>query len=262
MIPLHGILLAARHAARSCMRGKRLFALLTLVSLPGLLTIATRVFESSTMSTNEFHGVILMLVFLFTIPFSALLLGVGVLGDELEGRTVTYLWTRPVGRGWTYLGRYLGAGVGYALLFVPAMFIALHAQSPAESLGDVSLWRPIAIGLGGFFVYLAFFALLRTVLKRALVAGMFYTLVVDLAVSRMPAVGAAKLSVWHHLMVIHCSAFDMGSARVTARLARTIAPGETLTTSAVALASIGLFCLGLGMWMARTREYPVAGAVA
>ena len=63
-------------------------------------------------------------------------------------------------------------------------------------------------------------------------------------------------------MVVHCSAFEMGGARVTARLARTIAPGETFTTSAVALACIGLFALLLGMWMARTREYPVAGAVA
>jgi len=123
-------------------------------------------------------------------------------------------------------------------------------------------WIAIAIGLGGFFVYLALFAALRTLLKRALVAGMFYTLVVDLAVSRMPAVGAAKLSVWHHLMVIHCSAFEMGSSRVTARLVRTIAPGETFTTSAVTLAAIGLFALVLGMWMARAREYPVAGAVA
>ena len=191
MIPLNGILLSARHAARSCMRGKRLFALLALVSLPLLLTTATRIFESETMSANEFHGVVLMLMFLFTVPFSALLLGVGVLGDELEGRTVTYLWTRPVGRGWTYLGRYLGSGFGYAVLFVPAMFIALHMQTPAEALGDVSLLRPIAIGLGGFFVYLALFALLRTLLKKALVAGMFYTLVVDLAVSRMPADGRA-----------------------------------------------------------------------
>jgi len=262
MIPLNGILLSARHAARSCMRGKRLFALLALVSLPLILTALSRIFDTPTMSANEFHGVVLMLMFLFTVPFSALLLGVGVLGDELEGRTVTYLWTRPVGRGWTYLGRYLGSGFGYAVLFVPAMFIALHVQTPVAALGDVSRLRPIAIGLGGFFVYLALFAMLRTLLKKALVAGMFYTLVVDLAVSRMPAVGAAKLSVWHHMMVVHCSAFEMGSARVTARLAQTIAPGETFTTSVVSLASIGLGSLALGMWMARTREYPVAGAVA
>ena len=262
MIPLHGILLAARHAARSCMRGKRLFALITLVSLPPILTIATRVFESSTMSVNEFHGVVLMLTFQFTVPFSALLLGVGVLGDELEGRTITYLWTRPIGRGWTYFGRYLGAGFGYSVLFVPAMFLALHVQTPAAELGEVSLVRPIAIALCGFFVYLALFAALRTLFKKALVIGMFYALVMEIFVARLPGVGAAKLSVWHHMALIHSSAFDPTSARVLRRLSRSFAPGETVSASMMAMAGIGLFSLALGMWMVRKREYPVAGAVA
>jgi len=262
MIPLRGILLTARHAARTCLRGKRLLALLTLVALAPVLTAAIRVLDSAIMSAGGFHGMVLMLTFQFVIPFSALLLGVGVLGDELEGRTITYLWTRPVGRGWLYLGRYLGFGVAYAFLFVPAMAIALHLRAPAAELAGVSLWRPIGIGLGGFFAYLALFSLLRTLLKRALVVGMFYILTVDMAIAKFPGVGAAKLSIWHHLVVIHSDAFEPGQTKLLATFARTIGAGENAGVSTMVLLVGGITALVLGMWIVRTREYPVAGAVA
>jgi len=259
---IQGVLLCARHAARSCLRGKRLMALVALTALPFVVLLLMRVFGSATMKPQQFHLVILILTYQFVIPLSALLLGVSILGDELEGRTITYVWTRPVGRGWLYLGRYLGTGVAYSLLFVTTMALALHLRTPAEQLAGVSMWRPIGIGVAAFFVYLSVFALLRTLLKRALVVGMFYTLVMEFVVAWMPRVGAGKLSIWHHVLVLHLDAYDASSAPLLRTAAGTVGADETFAAHATVLACVCVGALAIGMLMVRTREYPVAGSVA
>jgi len=44
----------------------------------------------------------------------ALFYGTSVLGDELDGKTLTYLFTRPLPRWHFVLGKYLGIGPGAA----------------------------------------------------------------------------------------------------------------------------------------------------
>jgi len=261
MNQLNGIYLAARYATLGCLKGKRLLALGLLVIVPVVVAaLAGR--KTGELTPTAFHNIVLIVAYQFVIPISALLLGVGVLGDELEGRTITYLWTRPVGRGWIHLGRYIGSGVGFSVLFGVAFAAALHIRPVSTELGGVSLGRAVVVGLGGFWVYLAFFACLRTLLKRALVAGMFYVMCVDLFVSKMPGAGAVKLSIWHHLAVIHARTYDLGAARGFRNLSLTFGADETAAGSVMALAITGVVTLALGMLLVKKREYPVAGAVA
>jgi len=260
MIQLRGFLLAGRHAALTGVRGKRLVVLLFLSVLP-LLAFAAIGGGGEPIRENEFHGVFHFLMLQFVVPFAALFLGTSVIGDELDGRTVTYLFTRPVDRGLLYLGRLLGTGLSFSVIL--GLLAAAALQSREVAMGEPPVDRALAIQLVvvGFWAHFALFACLRTLFKRALLAGMGYLLLIDLMVSKMPYVGVAKLSVWHQLLVIYVG--RVGSDENSFRhLARSFHPAETPGGAWAFLLGMILVSALLGAWFTRTREYHVAGAVA
>jgi len=260
MIQLQGFLLALRHAARTGLRGKRLVVLVVLGVVP-LLAMLSVGKGGGDVDERAWHIVCYLLVLQFVVPFSALFLGTFVLGDELEGRTVTYLFTRPVDRGLLYLGRLIGTGLAHTLLLGVLLYAALHARDVAPGARLVEPARVLGLGIGGFWVYLAFFACLRTIWKRALLVGMAYIMVVDLMISKMPYIGIAKLSVWHHMMVIYTGNDAAGVPGLT-MVMRSLHADETPGGAGVFLVAAFGIAAALGAWLARTREYHVAGAVA
>jgi len=50
-------------------------------------------------------------VLLLAVPLLALFFGAGSLREEIEDQTLTYAFTRPVGRIWTYVARVLANGL-------------------------------------------------------------------------------------------------------------------------------------------------------
>ena len=94
---LISFLLIARHAMAQSARGLRLVALSLLAMVPLLLT-ALIVSVDNTIEFSTFANVTLFVSYQVIIPLLALILGVSVLGDEIEGRTLTYLYTRPLPR--------------------------------------------------------------------------------------------------------------------------------------------------------------------
>ena len=260
MIQLQGFFIAARHAAFSGLRGKRLVVLSLLAVVP-LLAVLAAGRGVGDLSGMAFHIISVMITLQFVVPFSALFLGTAVLGDELEGRTVTYLFTRPVDRGVLYLGRLFGTGLSFSVLFGALFWLALHVRNVEAGARFVDPTRTFALALGGFWVYLALFACLRTLWKRALLVGMIYIMLLDFAVSKMTYVGIAKLSVWHHLMVIYVGPGE-GTVRGLRFVQRGIHPDETAGGAALFLVGMFVITAVLGAWFTRTREYHVAGAVA
>lgn len=262
MNSLRALLIAGRHAARDALRGKRLVVLLGIAALPLLLLLLAPLNDAGEVEAETFHTALLMITFQLVVPFSALLLGVAVLGDEIEGRTVTYLFTRPVGRGTLYLGRLLGMGAAWSLVFALILGIGMHARPVEPKPLPADLWRPIAIGIGGFWAYFAAFALLRMLFKRALLTGMFYILIVDGFISKMADIGGVKLSLWHYMAQLHLATYEGERLRGFGFVAKTMAPEETAAGSVMVLVGVAVVGAALGMWVTRAKEYPVAGAVA
>jgi len=260
MMALRGFFLTARHAAVNALWGKRLIAIGLLTVLP-VIILALAGAEHGHVAARVMHRITLLFVFLFMLPFSALFLGSAVLGDEIEGRTITYLFTRPVDRGLLFLGRLVGIGFSYSILLTALLAVAFNIW-PVEEGGDVfPVARTIALAVGVFWVYLALFAFLRTVLKRSLLIGMGYIAVLDVLVSKMPYMGVVKLSVWHHAAVIYGAPFKAGTPGLRI-LTTALHPDETAGGSILILAITFVVCAVLGAVATRTREYPVAGAVA
>ena len=259
---IRGLLIAARHAASDALRSKRTLVLLAVAALPLLPLLLGDADKDGNLPAEVYHTAILLIAYQLVVPFSALLLGVAVIGDEIEGRTITYLYTRPVGRGTLYLGRLLGIGAAWSLLFGLVLGFGLNQRpmSPDPIAPDV--WRPVWIGIAGFWAYFAGFAVLRMLLKRALVVGMFYILLVDGFMSKMAGMSVTKLALWHHMVVLHLSPYGEQRVRGFVWAQKTIAVEETADGSLLVLVCAAVAGALVGMWIARTKEHPVAGAVA
>jgi hypothetical protein len=103
-------------------------------------------------------GIAGMVVLLFA-PLLALFYGTGAMREEIEDQTLTYSFSRPVGRHWLYAARVLAAAVPVALLTVPA---ALFAGLPDGA--DVSLRYGFGAALATI-TYGSFFALAGQLIK-------------------------------------------------------------------------------------------------
>ncbi|MEE8105560.1 MAG: hypothetical protein V3T86_08515 [Planctomycetota bacterium] len=251
-------LLVARQAMGQSARGLRLVALSLLTFVPLMLT-ALIVSVEETIQFSTFAGITLFFSFQIIVPLLALILGVSVLGDEIEGRTLTYLYTRPLPRPVYFIGRMLGLGCFFGILLAISL-----AGSAALFGSDLNFdARHIAsatfIGLVAFGVYLAIFAAIRTILKPALYVGFLWIFVVEGIVSKIPNSGAPRSSVWHHVMVVFTDQFDEflfpGKVRAMADVGD---PGQSMWM----LAAIFAGAIAVAVIRLQTTEQRLPAAVA
>jgi ABC-type transport system involved in multi-copper enzyme maturation permease subunit len=189
----------------------------------------------------------------FVVPFAGLFLGVAVMGDEIEGRTVTYLFTRPVPRPLVFVARYAGHVAAFSLLLLTTLALAaviFRTRAPLP-FRDATLSAGVAVL--GFAVYAAFFAFLRLFVRRALFVGFVLGFIIEGFISKLPRSGISSWSVWHHLALLETRLFGR-EFRVAPELTRGIAEDETAGTSLVVLGAVLLASLAAGVWVIRTRE--------
>ncbi len=127
-----------------------------------------------------------------TVPLLALILGAAVVAEEIEDRTLTYLFTRPVPRAAVLLGRWLATAVlteGLILLSAATTFAILKGGT-----GDDPRWAlppgmdaaMIRTSLLGGLVYSALFSAGGALVKHPMIAGIGYTFVIEGFVANLP----------------------------------------------------------------------------
>jgi ABC-type transport system involved in multi-copper enzyme maturation permease subunit len=98
------------------------------------------------------------------------------MADEVEDKTITYLFTRPVPRGAVLVGKYLAYLACTVLVVLPSVMIVYFllvpfAQLPATFPNLVTDLGLLALGLA---VYGALFAFVGAFFKRPLLIGLVY----------------------------------------------------------------------------------------
>lgn len=257
-----GFLLVWRQAFRQSLGGKRGLGLALLAAVPCLVTAVLMAFARGTPELHDFHVMVLLAYFRFVLPFGGLFLGVAVLGDEIEGRTITYLFTRPLPRPVFYLGRLAGYTVSFGLLVVASCFLTELQFERHVALDAAQLGGTLLIAFTGFAVYAAFLAALRALFERALFIGFFLVALVEWMLASLPASGLSKCSVWHHLAVLHMRLFENTDFGPIHGLVQGIAANETARRSALTLAAIFLASVVVGAVTVRVKEIRVPAAVA
>ena len=114
-----------------------------------------------------------MLYIRFIVPVLGVFYGTALMADEVEDKTLTYLFTRPIPRGAVLLGKYLAYLVCTSLVVLPSVMLVYFLMVPFAEVGRdlpvaaCSTWRILALGLA---VYGAVFAFVGARLKRPLVS--------------------------------------------------------------------------------------------
>lgn len=144
------------------------------VEMVGLVPL--RVDGQRLVGITVFGGAIWILFLRFIVPILGVFYGTALMADEVEDKTITYLFTRPVPRGAVLVGKYLAYLACTCLVVLPSVMLVYFLvipfnQVPAtfgQLVTDLGL---LALGLA---VYGAVFAFVGAFFKRPLVIGLVF----------------------------------------------------------------------------------------
>jgi ABC-2 type transport system permease protein len=175
---------------RMC-RTRRLIVVVLLFTLPVAFAILAR-FNNDSPSTAELESA---LVFLFIpnalVPLTSLLYTSGMIQDEVEEQTLTYLLIRPLPRWSIYVAKLTAAFVVTSVLvevFTLATYAAIFWGS--DELWSVILtsraWQTLAILNLALLAYCAIFGCLSLLVRRSLVVGVAYIVILEGVIANIP----------------------------------------------------------------------------
>ena len=116
-------------------------------------------------------GVMIWMLFLrFIVPVLGVFYGTALMADEVEDKTITYLFTRPIPRGAVLFGKYLAYLACTMLVVLPSVMIVYFMLVPFNQLP--ATFGSLLVDLGllglGLAVYGAVFAFVGAFFKRPL----------------------------------------------------------------------------------------------
>jgi len=202
-----------------------------------------------------------MMVWLFYVRFLVPILGVfygtSLIADEVDDKTLTYLFTRPIQRSAVIIGKYLAYLACTVLLLLPSVVVVFFLVVPlggGASIGAMfpTLLTDLAMLALGLAAYGAVFAFVGARLKRPLVVGLIFVLGWEPAILIAPGyLKRATVAYYLQALVRH----EMPQDSPASALLQIFREVPSVSTSLVGLAVI----VGLGLWFAgRTverREY-------
>jgi ABC-type transport system involved in multi-copper enzyme maturation permease subunit len=189
------------------------------------------------------------------VPLASLILASAAVAEEVEDRTLTYLFTRPMPRAALLLGRWLGIVLILSLVFALATWAFLSAAAAARGEGpDIDsgiTWPLFAAVLAGVWAYTALAAALGAFVKHPIVVGLCYTFAVEGFLANLPGRNQLLTVQFHlrSLIAAHGSPL-WGEAEGFASTGF-----ESGRTAGIVLAGIVLGALLVGSWRISRREF-------
>jgi ABC-type transport system involved in multi-copper enzyme maturation permease subunit len=137
---------------------------------------ALRVNGQRVVGISVFGVMIWMLYLRFIVPVLGVFYGTALMADEVEDKTITYLFTRPISHGAVLIGKYLAYVVCTSLVVLPSVMAVYFLLVPFRSIG--ATFGQLLTDLGllglGLAVYGAVFAFVGAFFKRPLVIGLVF----------------------------------------------------------------------------------------
>ena len=160
--------------ARQLLRRKRSLFILLLALVPVLVAAVYRLTGDQTepLPIEFATGMLDALVIAAVLPLTALVLGTGALGAEIEDGTAVYLLTKPVARWRIVLVKIaVAAGATIMLSLPPAVLASVIVLGGDEAALTPAFAAAVAAGA---LVYCALFVALSVLTSRALLFGLAY----------------------------------------------------------------------------------------
>ena len=156
------------------------------VGMPVLIAVVARslvalgapIMQNTAMTGPLIFGLMIWAFFVrFSVPVLGVFYGTSLMADEVEDKTITYLFTRPIPRGAVLVGKYLAYLVCTVCVVLPAVVLIWLLIVPLKgSLGAsvIDLAKDLGVLALGLAVYGAVFALIGAALKRPLLIGLIF----------------------------------------------------------------------------------------
>jgi len=130
------------------------------------------------MAGPAIFGLIIWVFYLrFIVPVLGVFYGTSLIADEIEDKTITYLFTRPIPKGAVLVGKFLAYLACTTLVVLPSVVIVYLSIAPLRgSLGGsfIDLLKDLALLAIGLAVYGAVFAFIGARFKRPLLVGLIF----------------------------------------------------------------------------------------
>jgi ABC-2 type transport system permease protein len=191
----------------------------------------------------------------FTVPVLGVFYGTSLMADEVEDKTVTYLFTRPIRRGAVLLGKYLAYLACTVFVVLPSVMLVYLLIVPMQgSLGGsfIDLVKDLALLAIGLAAYGSLFAFIGAKFKRPLLIGLVFVFGWEQVALAFPGyLKQFTIAYYLQAMVPHAMPND-GVVSLIQGIFRE-SPG--LFTSLFWLAVIWAVFLAMAAWIVERREY-------
>src|SRR5262245_55899005 len=175
---------------RQHVHGKRWMIMAALFLLPIGLAILIRSTATHVPSTGLEFIIVFMFVPQAILPLVALIYASGIIQDEQEEQTITYLLIRPIPKWALYTVKLVATwttAVALVCVFTILTFAVIYVGADAHG-ENVPLRCLKAVAIGGLAVvaYSSIFGLMSLVTKRTLITGILYIAVVEGLLANFP----------------------------------------------------------------------------
>jgi ABC-2 type transport system permease protein len=193
---------------------RRTIFMALVVGGPVLLAVIVKVVEMFGMSALRVNGqrivgfgifgaMIWMLFLRFIIPVLGVFYGTALMADEVDDKTLTYLFTRPIPRGAVLIGKYFAYLACTILVVLPSVMVVYFLLVPFREIPAtfVALVTDLALLGLGLAVYGALFAYVGAQFKRPLAIGLIFTFGWEQAVQLLPGY-LKQFTVFYYLQAL------------------------------------------------------------
>jgi ABC-type transport system involved in multi-copper enzyme maturation permease subunit len=201
----------------------------------------------------DLYGVVIAFYYVRNVlPLAALFYATALIADEVEGKTLTYLLTRPIRREAILAGKFAAYLVTTLCLALPAVVLTFFLLATARGWSGIGgavpdLFRDAGVVALGLAVYGAFFTLLGVGLRRPVIPGLLFLFVWELAANLPGYLPRFTITGWLRSLIRHRPAHE-DMADMFGNVLPTVLSLEVLAAMLVGF-------LALSAWIFSTREY-------
>jgi ABC-type transport system involved in multi-copper enzyme maturation permease subunit len=250
---------------------RRTIFMLLIVSAPVLIALFIRLlvglgaplFEETRngvttvrMTGPAIFGMMIWIFYLrFTVPVLGVFYGTSLIADEVEDKTITYLFTRPISKGSVLVGKYLAYLACTVFVVLPSVMLVYLLIVPMQgTLGGsfLDLLKDLSLLALGLAVYGAVFAFIGAKFKRPLLVGLIFIFGWEQVALAFP--GYLKyytVAYYVQSLVPHAMPNDSTLSLIQGIFRETPA----LATSLLSLFVIWASFLALAAWVVERKEY-------
>ncbi|HMF12952.1 MAG TPA: ABC transporter permease subunit [Gemmataceae bacterium] len=244
---------------RQHVRGRRLIVLSLLFLLPTVLTVIVKLAAKS--PPQGWHSHLEFVLVLNLIPsalatLTALLYAAGIVQDEVEEQTLTYLLLRPLPRWAIYVTKLLATVLVTSLLTAAFTLLAMvaiywdaldqwHAALLQRAPRTVALLTLAQAG------YCSFFGVVSLLIRRSLIVGIGYIIIFEGLLANLDTV-IRRLTVMYYFRVLVLRWFDPADSKGwSIELDTAPSAGDCVLT----LLGVSLVFTLIGAWMMMRKEF-------